>query len=117
MPVTLRTLLTPSPASSKPARNLTPKCSLTTDYPSIEDWLKALDSHLVHGKFKLNYTQYAPKLIENGLIDLGDLIGLSLSELQQVSGMNFGTARRVQELVVAKVRETEGDQSKKLRKI
>lgn len=84
-------ITTPDTLSSPPIV----KRALPIDYPDIDAWLASLDSDDVRGKKQLNFSQYIEKLHGNGILDLEDLLSLSLDQLQEFSGMNFGTANRV----------------------
>ncbi|KZP11789.1 hypothetical protein FIBSPDRAFT_937311 [Athelia psychrophila] len=81
----------PAPASSP----LSIKRTSPIDYPDTDDWLESLDKDPIRGKRQLDFAQYIDSLKSNGILDLGDLLALSLDKLQELSGMNFGVANRV----------------------
>lgn len=65
-------------------------------YPPISNWLESLDKHTERGQDGLNYAQYASPLKANGIIRLDDLIAIRTPEkLQDLAGMNWGTANRL----------------------
>ncbi|KAG6874710.1 hypothetical protein C0993_012546, partial [Termitomyces sp. T159_Od127] len=61
---------------------------------SLQDWLKQLDIHPIHGKLNLNYAQFAEPLLLNGLYELSDIVDLSVEKLLELGEerLNFGIA-------------------------
>ena len=64
------------------------------DYPDVDIWLAALDSDPVWGKKQLNFAQYAPSLLGQGLLDISDIVGLSVEKLAELGSMPYGIANQ-----------------------
>ncbi|KAH7917783.1 hypothetical protein BV22DRAFT_998012, partial [Leucogyrophana mollusca] len=95
----------PTPASNRTAPTLSrgdspphkrrAETAFADTYPDIDDWLASLDEHATRGRKNANFRQYTNKLVSNGIEELGDLLELSTEKLQDLGGMNFGTANRL----------------------
>jgi len=82
------------PPAPTPAK--TPSPPRKRKYPAIINWLSELDSDTDRGEDMLNYAQYSGVLNDVGIIRLDDLLEVeSVEKLQQLTGMNWGTAKRL----------------------
>ncbi|KAJ7257020.1 hypothetical protein C8J57DRAFT_1649150 [Mycena rebaudengoi] len=65
-------------------------------YPAIMEWLQGLDEDEDRGEDNLNYQQFAGTLNDVGIIRLDDLLEVdTVDKLQQLTGMNWGTAKQL----------------------
>ncbi|KAJ3781130.1 hypothetical protein GGU10DRAFT_336626, partial [Lentinula aff. detonsa] len=61
--------------------------------PLISEWLVSLDEDAEHGQDKLNFSQFAFTFLEEGIIQVDDLVDLETPErLQKLIMSNWGTA-------------------------
>ncbi|KAH9966224.1 hypothetical protein BJV74DRAFT_890112 [Russula compacta] len=68
------------------------KCQVSVDYPDIIPLLTSLDGDYFQGKKNLHFAQYGAALLENGILDLSDIVSLTPEKLQDLGEMNFGIA-------------------------
>jgi hypothetical protein len=107
--------LTPSPPTqSSPLPSKRQATDAAIDYPTLDEWLEALEEHPTRNKHAEQYTQYARTLVDtHKLFTIEDLVPLTGSELANVGNMEFGTASRI--LRFAREDATAIDRNKKHR--
>jgi hypothetical protein len=69
----------------------------TVDNPLIEDWLEAVVADEERNTDNVEYTDFAPRLRENGITRLNDIIRFTAAQLHDIIGMSHGTAARLVE--------------------
>ncbi|KAF8205729.1 hypothetical protein K438DRAFT_1932023 [Mycena galopus ATCC 62051] len=79
-----------------PAAASSPSPTRKHKYPAIKAWLQDLDNNEDRGVDGQNYEQYADVFAAIGIIRLDDLLDVeSLEKLQDLTHMNWGTAKRI----------------------
>jgi hypothetical protein len=89
------------------------KHQVPIEYPDIMPWLSSLDADPFQGKKQLQFAQYRAALLENGIIDLSDVVLLTPEKLQELGWMNFGIASHLIRYAKEDEEELQGDAKRK----
>lgn len=78
------------------------------EYPAIEDWLRALDSHPRRGSDGLNYAQYGPDFKEKKFFRIDQIVDpdrINIDDLVTWFFMDHGVAANILKYATTDVRK------------